>query len=92
MSRIEFDPGLDEALGRRVDDFLNRDLGPMIVRDAKLYAPVDTGKLQSSITHEVVGHTLRVGSNAWHAPYQELGTRHNRAHPYLRPALYQVRF
>lgn len=33
----------------------------------------------------------RVVSPTRYARYQELGTRHNRAHPYMRPALAQVR-
>lgn len=33
----------------------------------------------------------RVVSPTGYARYQELGTRHNRAHPYMRPAVAQVR-
>jgi len=62
---------------------------------AKRLAPVDTGRLRSSITHEV-GHDIRglvgfVGSDVHYAIYQELGTRFMHAQPYLRPALAAAR-
>lgn len=53
--------------------------------------PVDTGRLRSSITHEVgrdgEGLVGTVGSNVEYAPYVEFGTSHNQAQPFLRPAL-----
>lgn len=59
---------------------------------AKRKAPVDTGRLRSSIWPEVrnaYGATLQgvVGSNVVYAPYHELGTKKMAAHPYLKPAL-----
>ena len=51
----------------------------MVERDAKLLAPVDTGRLRASITGEVrvEGNSVQgvVGSNVLYAPYMELGTR-----------------
>jgi len=52
----------------------------MIVhRDAKINAPVDTGRLRASILPEVRAHGPVVqgvvGSNVLYAPFQELGTR-----------------
>jgi len=51
----------------------------MIHRDAKLNAPVDTGRLRASITPSVVAAEDKiqgiVGSNVKYAPYVELGTR-----------------
>jgi len=52
----------------------------MIVhRDAKINAPVDTGRLRASILPEVRAHGRVVqgvvGSNLVYAPFQELGTR-----------------
>jgi phage gpG-like protein len=50
----------------------------MVLRDAKIFAPVDTGRLRASITPSVSGSADRVegvvGSNVKYAPYQETGT------------------
>lgn len=58
---------------------------------AKRLAPVDTGRLRSSITHEVTtdskGLVAFVGTNVEYAIFVELGTRFQRPQPYLRPAL-----
>ena len=47
----------------------------IVTRDAKIYSPVDTGRLRASITPEVVasGKTVKgiVGSNVLYAPFQE---------------------
>lgn len=58
---------------------------------AKRRSPVDTGRLRSSITHEL-GHSgtiieAHIGTNVNYAIFQELGTSRMRAHPFLRPAL-----
>ena len=57
---------------------------------AKGLAPVRTGNLWNSITHdsEDNGYTVVVGTNVKYAPYQELGApnAHVPAHPYIRPA------
>jgi HK97 gp10 family phage protein len=50
----------------------------VVERDAKINAPVDTGRLRASITPEVRrGNPIEgiVGSNVDYAPYMELGTR-----------------
>lgn len=44
------------------------------------------GTLRNSITHEVDGDSVYVGTNVEYAPYVELGTRYMSARPYLRPA------
>jgi HK97 gp10 family phage protein len=53
--------------------------------------PVDTGRLRSSITHEIAadhrGLVGRVGTDVEYAPYVEYGTSRSPAQPYLRPAL-----
>ena len=42
---------------------------------AKQDAPVDTGRLRNSLTHEMEGEdTIDIGSNVEYAIYQELGT------------------
>ena len=53
--------------------------------------PVDTGRLRSSITHEIgqdgQGLLATIGTNVEYAPYVELGTRNMVAQPFLLPAL-----
>lgn len=55
---------------------------------AQLKCPVDTGNLRGSITHIVDDSekAVYIGTNVEYAPYVELGTRHQAAQPYLRPA------
>ena len=40
-------------------------------------APVDTGRLKSSFTHQVGDGYVDVGTNVEYAPYQEYGTKKN---------------
>lgn len=64
----------------------------LVLRDAKINAPVDTGRLRASITpdvrresdNEIVGV---VGSNVVYAAFQELGTAHMKGKFYLQRAL-----
>ena len=53
---------------------------------AQMKCPVDTGTLRGSITHEVAGDSVYVGTNIEYAPYVELGTVRQAPQPYLRPA------
>ncbi len=63
----------------------------LVERDAKINAPVDTGRLRSSITNriEIEGDQLVgiVGTNVEYASFQEFGTSKMPAHPFLFPAL-----
>lgn len=65
----------------------------LVVRDAKILSPVDTGIMRGSITPvvEVDGKRVRgiVGSNVLYAPFQELGTRFIRARRFLAGAVEQ---
>ena len=56
---------------------------------AKKLAPVDTGNLRNSITHDVDDGepAADIGTNVEYAPYQELGTIHMAAQPFLKPAV-----
>lgn len=60
-------------------------------RQAKQGAPVDTGRLRSSITwrlgRDSQGLLGIVGTNVTYAPYVEFGTSRTGAQPFLRPAL-----
>lgn len=55
---------------------------------AVLLCPVDTGLLRRSIAAVRVedGH-WRVGTNIKYGPFVELGGRHSKPKPFLRPAL-----
>lgn len=70
-------------------DVLRRSI--RVERAAKQGCPVDTGRLRSSITHELAtdarGLVGRIGTNVVYAPYVEFGTRHMAAQPFLVPAL-----
>jgi len=88
----------DEAA---LDELFNSPTGPAgkdlarratkVESAAKRNAPVDTGRLRSSITHELgqAGRDLvaRIGTNVDYAPHVEFGTYRMSAQPYLRPAL-----
>lgn len=58
---------------------------------AKRACPVDTGRLRSSITHDLErdakGLVAFVGTDVDYAPHVEFGTFRMRAQPFLRPAL-----
>lgn len=56
---------------------------------AKKLAPVDTGNLRNSITHDVDDGepAVYIGTNVEYAPYQELGTIYMKAQPFLKPAV-----
>ena len=56
---------------------------------AKKLAPVDTGNLRNSITHDVDDGepAVYIGTNVEYAPYQELGTINMDANPFLKPAV-----
>ena len=56
---------------------------------AKANAPVDTGRLRNSITHDVrsLEEAVYIGTNVEYAPYQEYGTYKMNAQPFLRPAV-----
>lgn len=88
-----------DAFGDAVDSELEsaaEDIGARLRGTADELAPVDEGRLSSSI-EEVVEHVAEhivqviVGTNVEYAPYQEFGTAKMAAQPYLRPALEQER-
>jgi len=62
-----------------------------VAADAQKRAPVLTGRLRAEVHAEPAAggpvFVARVVSPTPYAKYQEFGTRHNRAQPYLRPAL-----
>lgn len=80
---------LEGEQGDVAKDLLRRAL--RVESAAKRLCPVVTGRLRSSITHDLEhdsqGLVAFVGSDVHYAPHVELGTRYQRPQPYLRPAL-----
>jgi len=64
-----------------------------VERDAKRSAPVDTGRLQSSIRTVIFqgGFAATVTTNVDYASFVEFGTRFQVAQPFLLPAWDKVR-
>lgn len=62
----------------------------LVQRGAKIFAPVDTGRLRASIIPEVVQHAEVVqgivGSNLSYSGFQEVGTKFMKGRRYLRRA------
>lgn len=46
-----------------------------------------TGLLRNSITHQVQGNTVMVGTNVEYAPYVELGTIYMHERPFIAPSI-----
>jgi len=59
--------------------------------EAVRLAPWKTRRLQNDIKFKVSGDKVRVGTNVEYAAYQEYGTYKMAAHPFLRPALDNMR-
>ena len=96
-ARFEPDQGglhalLESPQGDVARDITRRTL--KVERAAKRLAPVDTGRLRSSITHTVEadgqGVVGIVGSDVEYAPHQEFGTRYQPGTPFLLPALQEA--
>jgi hypothetical protein len=84
--RIEMASGWEEKVLKPSDDLVAQ-LCEDTAEDARRLAPVKTGHLRSSIRAE----RDRVVADADYSGAVELGTEHQRAQPYLRPAAYRKR-
>lgn len=76
---------LDDAVEQNLEEAAE-EIGLRIMADARRNAPVDTGRLRSSIqqeTRQLTEHAVKVlvGSGVTYAPVQEI------QQPYLRPAV-----
>ena len=84
-------PGLSAAARRRVSQAVRKAAFDIEAR-AKTKAPVDTGALKNSIQARAVDElTSEVIVGVSYGIYQEFGTVRMPAHPYLRPAVEEVR-
>jgi len=52
---------------------------------AKKLCPVDTGRLRNSITHQLKGLSVYIGTAVEYGRFVEYGTKRQKAQPYLRP-------
>lgn len=50
-------------------------------------APVDTGRLRASITHDTDEDSAYIGTNVEYAAYVEYGTSKTKEQPFLRPGI-----
>lgn len=64
-------------------------MGRKMVETAKKLAPVKTGRLQRGIVYHyhVARKELVLVADAPYSEFQEFGTVHFRAHPFIRPAI-----
>lgn len=74
----------NEAIARALEA-----IGIQAEGDVASLAPVDTGRLRDSITHETHAEeeSVYVGTNVEYGKYQEYGTSRMRAHPFLKPGI-----
>lgn len=59
----------------------------LIERDSKQFAPVDTGRLRSSIYTEMMATSATVQPNVVYALYVHEGTRYMRGRPFMKQGL-----
>lgn len=74
----------NEAIARALEA-----IGIQAEGDVASLAPVDTGRLRDSVTHETHAEEefVYVGTNVEYGKYQEYGTSKMRAHPFLKPGI-----
>lgn len=82
-NRRAFKAAFNQALAKALEE-----IGLTAENYAKKACPVDTGRLRNSITHVARPgeKAVYIGTNVEYGPHVELGTRHMKAQPYLRPA------
>lgn len=85
---------IKELIKKKVKDKLEL-IGAVVESEAKKNIrdmdAISTGRLLNSITHEVDGDTVRVGTNIEYAPFVELGTYKMQPRPFLRMAVVQAK-
>mgnify|MGYP000994558679 CR=1 FL=1 len=82
--------GILDELKRREKAALEA-IGQYVVGEAKTRTPVDTGYLRASNLHRVRDTSVIVGNTAEYSLFVEKGTRHQKAQPYLEPAVVENR-
>ena len=90
--RVDGDQALAASLHRvagELDEMQTAGIagGQAVKQRAQAAAPVRTGALARSVRADATGDTITVGAYVEYARFQEFGTVHVPASPYLRPAL-----
>ena len=78
-------PQILSGIGTAVEDVLGL-VGDAMVSNARIYTPVDTGRLRDSIGYSVSGNVLSIGTSVPYAVYVELGVFGRPGVHYLRNA------
>ena len=86
------------SLARKGARKATRAAAKLVLAEARALVPHDTGELERSLkvrarkrsrTHRgTVGHSVVTGGDAFYGKFVELGTSHQAADPFLRPALW----
>lgn len=82
------------ALMAEVNDFVDTDIVPEVVKDMKRLAPVDEGTLRDGIEamgEGRIGITAENEQGQSYVEFVEFGTENMAAQPFIRPALYRRR-
>lgn len=90
MSEVEVITDKTDSIKNDISQAVQRalkEIGLTAETYAKLNAPVDTGRLRSSITHAIDESNAYIGTNVEYAKYVELGTTKQKPQPYLKPAV-----
>lgn len=88
---------LPPKLGLRFLRRAGRKAAEIVREDARLRAPVDTGKLQNEMmtrTRKEDDRTIEIDVGpsraGWYGRFQEFGTAHHTAQPFLEPAFVAI--
>lgn len=65
-------------------------IGLSIEREAKIRAPIRTGRLRSSIHTKLMRLKVLVKDGVFYGIFQELGTRFMKAQPFMKPAVLKI--
>ncbi len=86
---FRFESNSEEVIAKlkeKIKDSLN-EIGTLIVAEAQVRTPVDTGTLRRGETFKIDENTVYVGSNVPYDEYVELGTSKQEAQPHWTPAV-----
>lgn len=86
---IRIDPSARTHVDAAINRWLEEDIGPAILEDARVLVRVKTGRLRDSLRAEVQNKVLRVGSlDCNYSTDVEMGTAPHVIRPRFKKALY----